>query len=58
MRKDILEIVERIAKLDGLKDLSMTTNAQMLGDLAEGLKKSGFDEVEYQHGHAQAGTFP
>lgn len=41
LRKDILEIVEKIAKLDGLKDLSMTTNAQMLGELAEGLKKAG-----------------
>jgi len=41
LRKDILEIVERIAQLDGLRDLSMTTNAQMLPGKAKLLKQAG-----------------
>ena len=41
LRKDILEIVRRIAALEGLEDLSMTTNAQMLAELAQGLKAAG-----------------
>jgi len=41
LRKDILEIVERIAALEGLRDLSMTTNAQMLPGKAQLLKQAG-----------------
>ncbi|HOR78185.1 MAG TPA: GTP 3',8-cyclase MoaA, partial [Anaerolineaceae bacterium] len=41
LRKDILEIVERIAQLEGLQDLSMTTNAQMLPGKAQLLKQAG-----------------
>ncbi len=41
LRKDILEIVERIARLEGLQDLSMTTNAQMLPGKAQLLKQAG-----------------
>ncbi len=41
LRKDILEIVERIAALEGLQDLSMTTNAQMLPGKSQLLKQAG-----------------
>ena len=41
LRKDLLEIVERIARLEGLQDLSMTTNAQMLPGKAQLLKQAG-----------------
>jgi len=41
LRKDILEIVERIAGIEGLRDLSMTTNAQMLPGKAQLLKQAG-----------------
>jgi cyclic pyranopterin phosphate synthase len=41
LRKDILEIVECIARQEGLQDLSMTTNAQMLPGKAQLLKQAG-----------------
>ena len=41
LRKDILELVERIAALEGLRDLSMTTNAQMLPGKSQLLKQAG-----------------
>lgn len=45
LRKEIVEIVKRIAELEGLTDLSMTTNGTYLKDLAEGLKSAGLDRV-------------
>jgi len=41
LRKDIREIVAGISKLPGIEDLSLTTNAQMLPELASDLKKAG-----------------
>jgi len=41
LRKDILEIVARVGSLPDLKDLSMTTNAQMLAGKASALKSAG-----------------
>ena len=45
LRKDILEIVEGIANLRGLKDLSMTTNGVHLAFLAKDLKQKGLMRV-------------
>ena len=45
LRKDILNIVEGIAKLQGLRDLSMTTNGTLLGALAKDLKMNGLNRV-------------
>ena len=44
MRKDIVEIVEKIASLD-FQDISLTTNGVLLGKYAEDLKKAGLDRV-------------
>ena len=44
IRKDIVEVVEKIASLD-FKDISMTTNGTMLGKYAQGLKDAGLDRV-------------
>ena len=44
IRKDIVEIVEKIASL-GFKDISMTTNGTMLEKYAKGLKDAGLDRV-------------
>lgn len=44
IRKDIVEIVEKIASL-GFKDISMTTNGTMLEKYAQGLKDAGLDRV-------------
>jgi len=45
LRKDILQIVEGIANLRGLKDLSMTTNGVHLAFLAKDLKQKGLMRV-------------
>ena len=44
IRKDIVEIVEKIAGLD-FKDISLTTNGVLLGKYAEDLKNAGLDRV-------------
>ena len=44
IRKDIVEVVEKIASLD-FKDISMTTNGTMLEKYAQGLKDAGLDRV-------------
>ena len=44
LKKDIVEIVERIASLD-FKDISMTTNGILLGKYAQELKDAGLDRV-------------
>lgn len=45
MRKDITEIVKGISAIQGLKDLSMTTNGTMLANLAEELHANGLKRV-------------
>lgn len=44
IRKDIVEIVEKIASLD-FKDISLTTNGVLLEKYAQGLKDAGLDRV-------------
>lgn len=44
VRKDIIEIVEKIASLD-FKDISLTTNGVLLEKYAQGLKDAGLDRV-------------
>ena len=44
VRKDIVEIVEKIARLD-FKDISLTTNGVLLEKYAEDLKKAGLTRV-------------
>ncbi|MDH5419104.1 MAG: GTP 3',8-cyclase MoaA [Candidatus Bathyarchaeota archaeon] len=45
LRKDILDIVEGIAELRGLRDLSMTTNGTFLEAMAKDLKMKGLNRV-------------
>ena len=45
LRKEILEIVRSIAGLQGISDLSMTTNGTHLKGLAKDLKKAGLNRV-------------
>lgn len=45
LRQDILDIVRGIARLRGLKDLSMTTNGTLLSKYAEGLHRNGLMRV-------------
>ncbi len=45
VRKEVTEIVKGIAAIQGLTDLSMTTNGTLLAPLAEGLRASGLGRV-------------
>lgn len=45
IRRGIINLIERIAKLDGLKDFAMTTNGILLKKYARDLKNSGLKRV-------------
>ncbi len=45
LRKDLIEIVERLRRVDGVGDLAMTTNGVLLPDLAKPLAAAGLDRV-------------
>ena len=45
LRSDIFEIVSGLAKISGLRDLSMTTNGTRLSVLAERLREAGLKRV-------------
>jgi cyclic pyranopterin phosphate synthase len=45
LRKEIVKIVQGIRRLDGLTDLSMTTNGAYMKGLAKDLKKAGLNRV-------------
>jgi cyclic pyranopterin phosphate synthase len=45
VRKGIISLIEQIAKIDGVKDFGMTTNAVLLSKYAEDLKKAGLHRL-------------
>ena len=45
MRRDIVEIVKKVAATRGLTDISMTTNGTLLSRLAHDLRKAGLKRV-------------
>jgi cyclic pyranopterin phosphate synthase len=45
LRADLLEIVERIARTEGVRDLALTTNGVLLDRLARPLKEAGLRRV-------------
>lgn len=45
LRKDILEIVRGLAQIEGLAELTMTSNGLMLAEQAEGLKRAGVKRI-------------
>ncbi|MBE9468726.1 MAG: radical SAM protein [Bacteroidetes bacterium] len=45
VRRNIVQLVERIAKIEGLKDFGMTTNGILLNDLAQPLADAGLHRV-------------
>lgn len=44
-RKGIVNLVERLSKIDGVAELAMTTNGTMLAEQAAALKSAGLDRV-------------
>jgi cyclic pyranopterin phosphate synthase len=45
VRKGIVELIEMIARIKGIEDLSMTTNATLMADFAGTLKDAGLHRV-------------
>ena len=45
MRLDIIDIVERIARVPGVKGLALTTNAMLLPEMAAPLKQAGLERI-------------
>ena len=45
VRRDITRLVAMLASISGIKDLSMSTNAQLLPEYAEDLMKAGLQRV-------------
>jgi cyclic pyranopterin phosphate synthase len=45
LRSDLVEIVERVTRVDGVRDLAMTTNAMLLENLAQPLKEAGLTRI-------------
>jgi len=45
LREDVLDVVQRIRRVDGIRQIAMTTNGVMLGQLAAPLKRAGLDRV-------------
>src|SRR5210317_2147314 len=45
LRPGFVELVGRIAAIEGITDLALTTNAVLLPRHAEGLKKAGLDRI-------------
>ncbi len=45
VRKGIVGLVERLAGIEGLRELTMTSNGTLLSDFADRLKRAGLDRV-------------
>ncbi len=45
VRRDVESLIERVAKIDGVEDLAMTTNAHFLRGRAQGLKQAGLQRI-------------
>ncbi len=58
LRRDVLDVVRRIAAVPGVEDLSMTTNAVRLPEMAEDLAAAGLDRVNVHLDTLSARTLP
>ena len=45
LRRDIIELINMLSKIDGIKDLCMTTNGILLAKYAKDLKKAGLSRI-------------
>jgi cyclic pyranopterin phosphate synthase len=57
VRKGIVQLVEMLASIRGIKDLGMTTNGILLSRFAQGLAKAGLDRVNISLDSLDAGNF-
>ncbi len=45
VRKNMIELIRKTSKLEGVKDISLTTNGQLLKEMAQPLKDAGLNRV-------------
>jgi len=45
VRRDLPDLIEKLASIDGIKDISMTTNATLLGKYAQDLANAGLHRI-------------
>ena len=45
VRKGIVDFIKKLKQIEGLEDISMTTNGYFLSDMATSLKRAGLDRV-------------
>ncbi len=45
LRRDLPKLIEMLRGIDGLRDLTLTTNGSRLGELAQPLKDAGLDRI-------------
>ena len=57
VRRDLATLVSMLRKVDGVRDLSMTTNGFSLGELAVPLREAGLDRVTVSLDSLHAGRF-
>ncbi len=57
LRRDIEHLVEKLARIDGVKDLALTTNGFLLNDKAKALSDAGLDRVTVSVESLDAATF-
>jgi len=56
LRLDLIEIVERLARVPGVHGLALTTNALLLTELAPALKRAGLNRINVHLDSLDAGT--
>ncbi len=57
VRRDLLEMLQRIGALPGIEDLSLSTNASRLADYAQELKKAGVSRINVSLDSLNPDTF-
>ncbi len=57
VRRDIVDLIARIAAIDGVEDLAMTTNAHLLADLAAPLRAAGLRRLNVSLDTVDAARF-
>ena len=57
VRRDVAKLVERIARIDGVEDLSMTTNGHLLAPLAKPLRDAGLHRLNVSLDSLDAARF-
>jgi len=57
VRRDVAGLVSHLAGIDGLRDLSLTTNGVLLQELAEPLRRAGLDRINISLDSLRRETF-